>query len=110
VPRTEHYEQSPFPIADALLVVEVVSPTSALRDTETKRGLYARAGVPSYWIVVPERAKPTISLAELVLDEETKTYRYVTHYTSEVFETATPWPVRIDLPGLAARRAKALRS
>jgi Uma2 family endonuclease len=110
VARVEHYEHSPFPIEDALLVVEAVSPTSALRDTETKRGLYARAGVPSYWIVVPDREKPTISLAELALRSETKEYRYVTHYTSEVFETTVPWPVRIDLPALTARRARAMRS
>jgi Uma2 family endonuclease len=108
VARVEHYERSPFPIEDALLVVEVVSPTSVLRDTETKRGLYARAGVPSYWIVVPERDKPSISLAELALDGETRSYRYVTHYTSEVFETDVPWRVRIDLPAMIARRAKAL--
>ena len=108
VAHVEHYEHSPFPITDALLVVEVVSPTSALRDTETKRGLYARAGVPSYWIVVPDRHKPTISLAELVLDEGAETYRYAVHYTSEVFETTVPWPVRVDLPALTERRAKAM--
>jgi Uma2 family endonuclease len=32
-----------------------------LRDTETKRGLYARAGVPSYWIVVPDEENGEMS-------------------------------------------------
>lgn len=106
VTRARHLRQTPFPIADAILVVEVVSPTSALRDTETKRALYARAAVPSYWIVVPEEDKPDIALAELVLDPGTGQYRYVTHYTTERFDTDRPWPVRIDLPTLTARRAR----
>jgi Uma2 family endonuclease len=103
------FQQTPFPMAGARLVVEVVSPTSALRDTEIKRALYARAGVPAYWIVVPDRTEPTISLAELVLDESDGRYRYATHYTTDVFETAVPWPVRIDLPALSAKRGRMLR-
>jgi Uma2 family endonuclease len=109
VAPAEHLQRTPLPIAGAQLVVEVVSPTSVLRDTEIKRALYARAGVPSYWIVVPEQDEPTIALAELVLDEAGGQYRYATHYTTEAFETRRPWPVRIDLPGLTARRAKLMR-
>jgi len=106
VTRAEHLRHTPFPIADATLVVEVVSPTSALRDTETKRALYAKAGVPACWIVVPDEDKPTVALAELVLDGDSGQYRYVTHYTTEAFETHRPWPVRIDLPALTRRRAR----
>lgn len=36
------------------LLVEVLSPTNAEKDTITKRRAYARAGVPEYWIVRPE--------------------------------------------------------
>lgn len=104
--KSEHFEVSPFPIDAALLVVEVVSPSSVLRDTEIKRGVYARAGVPSYWIVVPDDDKPTIALAELALDPNSGTYIYVTHYTTDVFRTERPWPVEIDLPALTARRAR----
>jgi len=64
------------------------------------------AGVPSYWIVVPDRDAATIALAELVLDEQTRTYRYATHYTTDVFRTERPWPVKVDLPALAARMAR----
>lgn len=35
------------------LVVEVLSPSNADVDTETKRGAYARCGVPEYWMVRP---------------------------------------------------------
>jgi Uma2 family endonuclease len=100
--------QSPFPIGGSLLVVEVVSPSSVLRDTETKRALYAKAGIPSYWIVVPEPDEPTIALAELVLDGDT--YRYATHYTRDLFATEAPWPVQIDLPALTAKRARYWRA
>jgi Uma2 family endonuclease len=109
VARSEHAQETPFPIESAILVVEVVSPSSVLRDTEIKRALYARAGVPAYWIVVPENDKPTIALAELRLDVDTGKYHYVTHYTTDVFETEHPWPVEIDLPELTARRARWFR-
>ncbi|GAA1411164.1 Uma2 family endonuclease [Catellatospora coxensis] len=99
-----HLDDSPFPVDGVQLVVEVVSPTSALRDTEVKRVLYARAGVPFYWVVVPDSDADTIALAELVLEEGK--YRYATHYTSGVFRTQQPWPVEIDLPALAARTAR----
>lgn len=36
------------------LIGEVLSPSNPEQDTETKRGAYARAGVPEYWIVRPE--------------------------------------------------------
>jgi Uma2 family endonuclease len=36
------------------LVVEVLSPTNPEQDTDIKRGAYARAGVPEYWIVRPQ--------------------------------------------------------
>lgn len=37
------------------LVVEVLSPSTRNRDLEIKRKLYAKYGVPEYWIVDPDR-------------------------------------------------------
>ncbi len=36
------------------LVLEILSPSTSLIDRSTKRGLYARHGVPYYWLVDPE--------------------------------------------------------
>lgn len=98
------FRMTPFPITQLALAVEVVSPHSVLRDTETKRALYARAGVPSYWIVVPDNDAPTIALAELVLEEKTGQYTYRTHYTTDIFTTDQPWNITVDLPALTAKR------
>jgi len=38
-----------------LLAVEVLSPSSARADRFTKRRLYQEVGVPTYWLVDPER-------------------------------------------------------
>lgn len=35
------------------LLVEILSPSSTVRDRRVKRDVYARAGVPFYWIVNP---------------------------------------------------------
>lgn len=109
VARASVLQMTPFPISKLVLAVEVVSPKSSwLHDTETKRALYARAGVPSYWIVAPEDDSPTIALAELVLDEQTGQYAYRTHYTTDAFTTDQPWLVTVDLPALTERRARLL--
>lgn len=87
--------RSPLPIEDALLVAEVVSPTSTTRDLRDKVKLYARAGVRAYWVIQPHRDR-------LVLTERTLSggvYR-VAAETDGVFVTDVPWKVTIDLPAL----------
>src|SRR6266511_4511950 len=59
-----------------LLVVEVVSPTTARADRFTKRRLYQEVGIPAYWIVdadehfveiwTPEAALPRLERVQLV--------------------------------------------
>ena len=56
-----------------LLVVEVLSPTSARADRVRKRALYARVRIPEYWIVdvdgrVVERWRPDPGRAGLTID------------------------------------------
>jgi len=51
--------------------MEVVSEDDRRRDLETKRGEYARAGIPEYWIVDPQQGEITV----LALDGE----NYIEH-------------------------------
>ena len=46
----EHWSEAPSP----LLVVEVLSPSTARYDRQVKRRWFQRAGIPEYWIVDPD--------------------------------------------------------
>jgi Uma2 family endonuclease len=48
-----------------LLIVEVRSPSTALIDLNRKKAAYQEFGVPSYWIVNPERDNPELLVFEL---------------------------------------------
>lgn len=51
-----------------LLAVEVISPSSGLRDRSLKKAVYERMGVPSYWLVDPNRDRPALTAYELAGD------------------------------------------
>ncbi len=60
-------------ISELLLVVEVLSPSTARYDRELKRRRYQRAGVPEYWILdldgrVVERWRPDDARPEILAD------------------------------------------
>jgi Uma2 family endonuclease len=48
-----------------LLVVEIRSPSTALFDLNRKKAAYEKFGVPSYWIVDPDPARPELTVFEL---------------------------------------------
>lgn len=60
--RDERYQDRFWLGAD--LVLEVVSPDRPERDLVEKRGDYAEAGVPEYWIVDPRFGKVTVLALE----------------------------------------------
>lgn len=96
-----HADRSPVPVEDALLAVEVVSPTSTFRDMYDKAKVYAHAGVRSYWVVDPLQER--VTLTEYVLGAGGREYEQVTH-TEDLFVTELPWKVSVDLPALTTRR------
>jgi Uma2 family endonuclease len=64
--------------ADALLVVEVMSPSSVTNDRFAKPGQYAQAGIAHYWRIEP-RDRVLVTYA---LDDEA--YRETGRFTDEV--------------------------
>ena len=71
------------------LLIEILSPSNPDHDLRTKRALYARGGVPEYWLVNPEAA--TIEVLALAGDV------YRTHVRAAGDEPVTS-PL---LPGLS---------
>lgn len=78
------------------LALEIVSKSSRSRDRITKAALYAEWGIPLYLRV---EGKPTVALYEYRLDAETGQYRTPVEHL-DVFETDSPFPLRIDLSAL----------
>ncbi|MEU5810876.1 Uma2 family endonuclease [Streptomyces sp. NPDC047718] len=92
--------QTHFHAADVLLAVEVVSPESEARDTQTKLHKYAAAGIPNYWIVKiegEEIIEPVVYVYEL--DPHTRAYVCQGIHTKP-FSVDRPFAVDIDFEGL----------
>jgi len=80
-----------LPVAP-LLAVEILSPSTALNDLNTKKAVYERLGVPTYWVIDPE--VPTLTVFEFGADglyEQTAVAK-----GDEVFEGTAPFPVRFS--------------
>ena len=86
--------------APPLLVVEIRSPSTALIDPNRKKTAYQEFGVPSYWVVNPDLARPELTVFEL------RDGCYVTEATStQPVTVIRPFPVTID----PARLTRGLR-
>ena len=100
VGRSEDFTERDLPVAP-LLVVEVLSPSTALVDTNLKKAAYQRMGVQSYWLVDP--AKPSLTVFEL--DSTGFRYQRIAEVVGDkAFEATQPFAVRVvpaDLLGNA---------
>jgi Uma2 family endonuclease len=72
------------------LVVEVLSPSTRRVDLLLKRSRYEAAGIPSYWMVDPE--KPSLTVLELVEDRYVETARVV---DTQAVEVDRPYPLTV---------------
>jgi Uma2 family endonuclease len=80
-----------FPVADVVLVGEVLSKTTRLNDEGLKRELYAQAGVKYYMMVDPEPEVVEAVLLELQGTE----YVEIAKSVDGVLEIERPFPVTI---------------
>lgn len=85
--------------APPLLVAEVRSPSTAVFDLNTKKAVYERFGIESYWIVVPDVKIPELIAFEL----HSGRYEQVAHVSGdEGFAAVRPFPVEVVPSRLAA--------
>ncbi len=83
-----------------LLVAEILSPDSALRDLNLKKAAYERFGIPSYWVIDPDLEQPGLRAFELV----SGVYREAAQVTGdEPFHAGRPFPVEIVPSHLVAK-------
>jgi Uma2 family endonuclease len=75
-----------------LLIVEIRSPSTALIDLNRKKAAYQDFGVPSYWIVNPDRDQPELTVFELSGNQ----YRTVARVSCDLpFRATQPFDVEI---------------
>jgi Uma2 family endonuclease len=75
-----------------LLVVEIQSPSTALFDLNTKKAVYERFSIESYWVVVPDVEQPELIAFEL----RDGRYEQVAHVTGgKAFGAERPFPVEV---------------
>ena len=83
-----------------LLVAEILSPDSALRDLNLKKAAYERFGIPSYWIIDPDLDQPSLRAFELV----DGAYRDAAQAAGDMpFRAGRPFPVEIVPSHLVAK-------
>lgn len=99
VARDEDLTETHLPTAP-VLAVEVLSPSTVLHDRNTKKAVYERLGVVSYWLVDPQI--PSLTAFEL---DESGSYEQVAEVKdTEVFEARRPFPVDVVPSDLLGRR------
>lgn len=91
VARRRDFTAKNLPVAP-LLAVEICSPSTALIDRTVKRAAYARFGVPSYWLVDPDPAAPSILALEIQGEDYVEAASAV---GPEEFVVTRPFPLRL---------------
>lgn len=90
-------EQADFKPEDVLLVAEVVSPESLVRDRVRKPLLYAEAGFRVFWRIEEEHGRPVVYTYEL--DPATKAYAPTGIHRGRL-TASWPFPIDIDLDAI----------
>jgi len=81
--------------SDAVLAVEIISPSSIRTDTKIKPIEYADAGIPHLWLIDPN--PPVTATVYRLVGQDYEESQYAEH----TLVTAEPCPLRITLDSLA---------
>lgn len=84
---------------EVVLAVEIVSPGSQSIDRVLKPALYAKAGIPHYWLIETDGE---ITVQTFRLDSNSEVYDPAGSFT-DVIRAGEPWPIEIPIAGLRPR-------
>jgi Uma2 family endonuclease len=91
VVRAESLE-SFFQETPPALVVEIASARTRLYDRNRKKDVYGSFGIPTYWIIEPDRDRPELAVFEL----RSGAYEQVAHVIGDQeYRAVVPFPVTI---------------
>jgi Uma2 family endonuclease len=84
---------------EVVLAIEIVSPTSQSMDRITKPALYAKAGIPYYWVIETEGG---LTVQTYKLDFEDEFYQPSGTFTDAI-KIDQPWRIEIPMARLRPR-------
>jgi Uma2 family endonuclease len=90
VAREKDFTEKLLPVAP-LLAVEVLSPSTTLYDLNTKKAVYERLGVASYWVLDPKEP----GLVAFELDGDGRYDLLAEVKGDDTFHAVRPFPVQI---------------
>ena len=90
---------SKFVADEVLLAAEIVSPSSKSMDRVLKPALYAKAGIPFYWLI---ELHGGLTVHTFTLNAAEKAYQPANVFT-ETIKLDEPWPIEIPLARLRPR-------
>jgi Uma2 family endonuclease len=99
VARDEDLTETHLPLAP-VLAVEVLSPSTALHDRNSKKGAYERLRVGCYWVIDPQIP----SLTAFELDDSGRYAQVAEVKRTDAFEAERPFPVGVIPAELLGRR------
>ncbi|MEU8608330.1 Uma2 family endonuclease [Actinoplanes sp. NPDC048791] len=88
-----------FMADEVVLAVEIVSPGSQSVDRVLKPALYAKAGIPNFWLIETDGG---ITVQTHRLNREAGTYEPSGSFT-DVISVAIPWPLEVPIAALRPR-------
>jgi Uma2 family endonuclease len=85
---------------EVVLAVEIVSPGSQSVDRVLKPALYAKAGIPHFWLIETDDG---ITVQTFRLNADAGTYEPSGSFT-DVVSAEVPWPIEIPVAALRPRK------